>query len=278
MKLGFHISIAGGFENVLARTKKRNCETIQIFSRNPRAWKYKEIDEEDCAIFKKQVLENNIAPVFVHVPYLINLGSEKKELFEKSIDSLVADLLRAEKVGAQYLITHCGSNPNTKAGIRLMADAILRALSKVDNRVILLIENTAGSGNEFGYRFEHLRLILDSVSSNRLGVVLDTAHAFAAGYDLRTKEAVDVAMQEFDRIIGIKNLHLVHFNDAKAQLGSKTDRHWHIGKGEIGEGMKFIINHHTLKHLPFIMETPRTDTQEDLMNMRVARELIKSVS
>lgn len=278
MKLGFHISIAGGFQYVLERAQKRNCETIQLFSRNPRGWKYKEIDEEDCTIFKKQMRTNNISPVFVHVPYLINLGSEKKELFEKSIDSLVLDLLRAEKVGAQYLITHCGSNPNTEAGIQLMVDAISRTFSRVNNRVILLIENTAGSGNEFGFRFEHLKLILDGVASNNLGVVLDTAHAFAAGYDLRTKETVDATIQEFDRIIGIKNLHLVHFNDSKTELGVKSDRHWHIGQGKIGKGMGFIINHPALNHLPFIMETPRTDTTEDLLNMRVARKLVKKVS
>lgn len=274
MKLGFHISIEGGFKYVLERAQKRNCETIQIFSRNPRGWTYKKIDEEDCTIFRKQSLKNNISPIFIHVPYLINLGSDKKELFKKSVDSLITDLIRAEKLGAQYLITHCGSNPNTEQGIKKMTKAILRAFSQVDNGVVLLLENTAGSGNGFGYTFEQLKQILDGVASKRLGIVFDTSHAFAAGYDLRTENAVDKTIEKFDGIIGINNLHLIHFNDAKAKLGSRNDRHWHIGKGEIGKGMAFIINHPALRHLPFIMETPRTDTREDLMNMQVTRELI----
>ncbi len=274
MKLGFHISIAGGFKYVLERAQKRNCETIQIFSRNPRGWSYKKIDEQDCTIFKKHIIKNKISPIFIHLPYLINLGSDQKELFNKSVDSLITDLIRAEKLGAQYLITHCGSNPNIEQGIKKMTEAILRAFSRVNNGVVLLLENTAGTGNGFGYNFEQLKQILDGVASERLGIVLDTAHAFAAGYDLRTENAVNATIEKFDETIGINNLHLIHFNDSKTKLGSRVDRHWHIGKGEIGKGMAFIINHPALRHLPFIMETPRTDTREDLMNMQVARKLV----
>ncbi len=278
MKLGFHISIAGGFKYILERAQKRNCETIQIFSRNPRGWNYKKIDEEDCTIFKKQTINNKISPVFVHLPYLINLGSDQEELFNKSVGSLITDLIRTEKLGAQYLITHCGSNPIIERGIKKMTEAILQAFSLVDNGVILLLENTAGSGNSFGYNFEQLKQILDGVASERLGIAFDTAHAFAAGYDLRTENAVNATIEKFDETIGINNLHLIHFNDSKTKLGSRMDRHWHIGKGEIGKGMAFIINHHALRHLPFIMETPRTDTREDLMNMQVARKLIHKES
>ncbi|MEO0184633.1 MAG: deoxyribonuclease IV [candidate division WOR-3 bacterium] len=275
MKLGFHISIMGGFKNVVARAKKRNCETIQIFSRNPRGWKYKSIDEEDCQVFKEQIRENNISPIFVHLPYLINLGSDNNELFKKSIASLTEDLKRAKKLGARYLITHCGSNKNAKTGIRRMAQAIIQAFIEVDNDVTLLIENTAGSGNEFGYDFEQLRGILDAVNSNRIGIVFDTAHAFAAGYELKTKKGVDETIKKMERIVGIERVHLIHFNDSMTKIGSRKDRHWHIGKGEIGAGMKFIINHSALRHLPFIMETPRTNTKEDLLNLKVVREMIK---
>ncbi|MGB9721144.1 MAG: deoxyribonuclease IV [bacterium] len=276
MKLGFHISIMGGFRNVLTRAKRRNCETIQIFSRNPRGWKYKDIDEEDSQVFKKQIRDSNIAPIFVHLPYLINLGSHNNELFNKSIASLTADLIRTEKLGARYLITHSGSNQNVKAGIKRMVKAIIQAFVQVDNDVVLLVENTAGSGNEFGHKFEQLKEILDGVGSDRIGIVFDTAHAFEAGYELRTKKGVDETISRLERIIGIERVHLVHFNDSRTKIGSKRDRHWHIGKGEIGRGMKFIINHSALRHLPFIMETPRTDTKEDLVNMSIARKMIKN--
>ncbi|MEO0123535.1 MAG: deoxyribonuclease IV [candidate division WOR-3 bacterium] len=276
MKLGFHISIAGGFRYVYTRAKETNSETIQIFSRNPRSWKYKDIDDEDCLIFTKQIKENGIAPVFIHLPYLNNLGSNNDLLYKRSVDSLIEDLKRAEKLKAEYLITHSGSNPHLKSGIKKMIEAIIRALSVINNNVIILIENTAGSGNEFGYRFEQLSEILKGVNSNRLGIVFDTAHAFAAGYELRTEKGVNETIKNLERYIGFENIHLIHFNDSLAKLGSKKDRHWHIGKGEIGKGMKFIINHPGLKDLPFIMETPRAGIKEDLMNMAMAREMIRN--
>jgi len=274
MRLGFHISIAGGFKHVLERAQRRNCETIQLFSRNPRGWKYKKIDEQDCTIFKKQTLENNITPVFIHLPYLINLGSNKDELFNKSIVSLIEDLIRTEKLGAQFLITHSGSNHSAKSGIKRMIESISQAFSQVDNDVILLVENTAGSGKEFGHNFEQLKQILYGVSSKRIGIVFDTAHAFEAGYELRTKKGVDETIRKMEKTVGIERIHLIHFNDSMTKLGSRRDRHWHIGKGEIGRGMEFIINHPVLNHLPFIMETPRIDTEEDLINMSVARKMI----
>jgi|UniRef100_A0A7V3RJ12 deoxyribonuclease-4 len=276
MKLGFHISISGGLKNVCKRALIRNCETIQVFSRNPRGWDYKELNDEDCTIFKEQITANDITPVFVHLPYLINLGSNNIELYKKSIASLIEDLKRAEKIGAQFLISHSGSNPDLDEGIEKMIQAIKSALSTVDNRVIILIENTAGGGNEFGYAFEHIKKIIDGVNSNRIGMVFDTAHAFAAGYELRTEKGVDETLGILDRLVGLRRVHLVHFNDSMAEFGSRKDRHWHIGKGKIGKGMGFIINHPKLKHLPFIMETPRNDTEEDLMNMDIARKLIKN--
>ncbi len=275
MRLGFHISIAGGFKNVIERARKRNCQTIQIFSCNPRSWKHKDIDEVDCQAFKRLVQENEVTPVFVHLPYLINLGSENDELFHRSISALIEDLIRTEKLGAQYLILHSGSNNNAKSGIRRMVQGINQAFDEIDTKIILLIENTAGSGNEFGYNFEQLCEILDGIHSNRTGIVFDTAHAFEAGYELRTRKGVDETIRKMEKILGMERVFLVHFNDSMTKIGSRIDRHWHIGKGEIGKGMRFIINHPALTDLPFIMETPRTDTEEDISNMAIARKMIR---
>jgi len=276
MKLGFHISIAGGFKYVCTRAKQTESETIQVFSRNPRSWKYKDIDDEDCAIFKKQIIDYDIAPVFVHLPYLNNLGSGNDVLYERSIVSLMEDLKRAEKLNAEYLITHSGSNLDIKSGIKRMIEAIIKALSHINNNVIILVENTAGSGNEFGYNFEQLGEIIKGVNSRRIGVVFDTAHAFAAGYELRTEKGVNETITILEKFIGLDYVYLIHFNDSLAKLGSKKDRHWHIGKGEIGKGMEFIINHPAFKHLPFIMETPRTGINEDLLNMATAKKMIRN--
>uniref|UniRef100_A0A7C6EKR4 Probable endonuclease 4 n=1 Tax=candidate division WOR-3 bacterium TaxID=2052148 RepID=A0A7C6EKR4_UNCW3 len=276
MKLGFHISIAGGFKYVCTRAKQTASETIQVFSRNPRSWKYKAIDDEDSAIFKKQIIDYGIGPVFVHLPYLNKLGSSNDILYERSIASLMEDLKRAEKLNAEYLITHSGSNLDIKSGIKKMIEAIIKALSHINNNVIILVENTAGSGNEFGYNFEQLGEIIKGVNSNRIGIVFDTAHAFAAGYELRTDKGVNETIRSLEKFIGLEHIYLIHFNDSLAKLGSKRDRHWHIGKGEIGKGMEFIINHPAFKHHPFIMETPRTGIKEDLLNMATARKMIRN--
>ena len=275
MRIGFHISIAGGFKNILERAKQRGCTTIQLFSRNPRGWKYNPLDEDDITLFKQEMKNENIAPVFVHMPYLPNLASSKTDLRKRSLDSLIEDLIRSEKIGAQYLIMHIGSSEDKDTGLRLMVDGINQALLEVGNTIILLLENTAGSGNELGFRFEEIRAIIDGVDKDeRIGLVLDTAHAFEAGYDLATREAVSNTVAEFDKIIGLKKLHLIHLNDSKTKLGSHSDRHWHIGKGEIGKGLGYLLNHRLLRDKPFIMETPRTNLKEDLMNMKVVRRLL----
>jgi len=155
-----------------------------------------------------------------------------------------------------------------------MSRGISRALKKAPNNVMLLLENTAGSGNELGHDFLQLKSIFDHVEqSQRVGFVFDTAHAFAAGYDLRTRKAVGRTISELDRIIGLHRLFLIHLNDSKTDRGSHRDRHWHIAKGKIGRGMAYILQHEALQHLPFIMETPRKDAKDDRMNMRMAKKL-----
>jgi deoxyribonuclease-4 len=275
IRFGFHISIAQGFARITARALERQCQTVQIFSRNPRRWKYNALDREDCAAFAGDLAQALIAPVFVHMPYLPNLAALESKSHDRAADSLQEELRRAEVLGAGYVIMHAGSSTDLNAGIRQMVSGINRALGAVQNKVVVLIENTAGRGNEIGHRFEHLAEITSGIKDRlRIGITFDTAHAFEAGYDLRSKNAVDRTLKEFDRAIGIKMLRLVHFNDSKTALGSRHDRHWHIGKGEIGKGMGHIANHPRLDGKPFIMETPRMNLSDDLMNMAAARKLV----
>lgn len=277
MRFGFHVSIAGGVQHAVARALERQCETIQIFSRNPRGWNYRPLDTDDVAQFRHGILKHNIQPVFVHMPYLANLASTEDPLFRRSLDSLVEDLKRTAQLGASYLILHVGSAPEPDKGLKQMSKGINRAFRTVGtrNNVTLLLENTAGSGRELGHEFGQLRTIIDQVEErDRIGIVLDTAHACAAGYDLRTASAVDRCVTEFDRVIGLDRLALIHLNDAKHDCGSRRDRHWHIGQGTIGTGMRHILRHAALQDRPFIMETPRTNLKEDLMNMQEVRRLL----
>ncbi|RKX70478.1 endonuclease [candidate division WOR-3 bacterium] len=277
MRFGFHISISGGFKNVVKRAKERSCETIQLFSRNPRGWKYTKLDPEDIKTFRSELEGSGIEPVFVHMPYLPNLATGKKELFTNSVLSLKEELRRAEMIGAGYVVIHVGSRVglDEETALEHVIKGINLALKGVKNRVMILLENTAGMGSEIGYRFEEIRRIIEKVTDpERIGVVLDTAHAYEAGYDL--KNELDSVVEEFDRIIGLSRLKLLHLNDSKTKLGSRIDRHWHIGKGEIGkEGFRRIVNHKKLRHLPGIMETPRKNKKEDLMNMRMIRSLVE---
>lgn len=279
MRFGFHISITGGFKTVVTKAKAKNCKTIQVFSRNPRGWQYGDLDQIDVEQFKQELKTSDISPVFVHMPYLPNLASGEKTLFRKSVDSLIADLRRCEILGAPYLIMHVGKRltASETEAIKNVATGINQAFEKVANRVKLLLENTAGMGSEIGYNFTQLRAIIQLVENkNRIGVVLDTAHAFEAGYNLATKDGLTATLKEFDELIGLKRLHLLHLNDSKTELGSRIDRHWHIGEGKIGNaGFRNIVNHPLLKHLPGIMETPRMTDKEDLKNMKTILSLVQ---
>ncbi len=271
MRFGFHISINGGFSQVVKRAKKNKCETIQIFSRNPRGWKYSPFNPREVEIFKKEIARSSIFPVFVHLPYLPNLASPKADLYGKSVASLVEDLRRGEILEAPFLIIHVGSRvgTNEENAVNAVARGINEAFLEVNNRIVLLLENTAGQGSEIGHTFAQIKAIIDKVDqSERVGVCLDTAHAFEAGYNISNKEGLDATLEEFDKLIGLKKLRLIHLNDSKTPLGSRVDRHWHIGKGEIGiKGFENIVNHPSLIHLPGIMETPRKNEEEDQGNM-----------
>jgi len=279
MRFGFHISIAGGFSRVAERAELRGCETIQLFSRNPRGWKYSPLGEKNIEEFRSSIKSSGLFPVFLHLPYLPNIASQESKFYKRSVDSVITDLERAEKLGAQYLIIHIGHRMESSEdeGIEAVFQGINQAFEKVKNPVILLMENTAGQGTEIGYTFDQIKKIIERVHDHqRMGVCLDTAHSFEAGYDLSNKDGLERTLETFDQTIGLKRLRLLHLNDSKTPLGSRKDRHWHIGEGYIGlEGFRNLINHPLLRHLPGIMETPRKDTIEDLKNMEVIRSLIE---
>ena len=278
MRFGFHISIAQGFSKVVEKAKKTNCETIQLFSRNPRGWKHTDLNHEEVEQFKAKLASSNIFPCFQHLPYLPNLAAAKEELYTRSISSLCEDLRRAETLNIPFLVVHVGNRVtlNEEEAIEKVVKGINESLLRVPNQVMILLENTAGQGTELGSTFSQLQNILFGVENKeRMGICLDTAHAFEAGYDLSTQKGLDATLDEFDQLIGLKNLHLLHLNDSKTPLASHSDRHWHIGKGHIGlEGFRKIVNHPLLNHLPGIMETPRKDPKDDLRNMEVLRNLI----
>jgi deoxyribonuclease-4 len=214
--------------------------------------------------------------VLVHIPYLINLATPDNVLRKRSMAAYAEDLERTDMLGAEYFVTHLGSHVGSgeEAGIASFTRSLDSVLKKIRPKCTILLENTAGSGNNLGYRFEHIRMIMDGLSWKNVGVCLDTEHAYGAGYDLSSKKGLDKALKDFDDIVGLGKIKAVHYNDSKAKLGSRVDRHEHIGKGNIGkEGMKRIITHTKLRHLPFIMETPKKSPKDDPMNIKTAKGL-----
>jgi deoxyribonuclease-4 len=279
VRVGVHVSIAGGIANSVDRAMERGCDVFQIFSRNPRGWKYKDLELKDLESFIAKLENSNIGPAFDHMPYLPNLASSNEEVYSQSVATLTVELLRCGQLHISYLVTHLGSHLGSgrEAGLRRIVGAIDAAFSGVENDVMLLLENTAGTKNSMGGSFDDMAAIVDSLNSQRLGICLDTCHLFAAGYELRTTEGLNQTLGEFDRAIGLDRLKLVHLNDSKGALGSGLDRHEHIGLGAIGvEGFKAILGHEKIRALPLILETPIDSRRDDRGNLKVVRELASS--
>ena len=278
-RIGVHVSIAGNIWESLERAKGLGCNAMQIFSRNPRGWQAAELASADIERFKALKKEYDIRPVVVHVPYIINLATPDRGLYKKSIIAFIEDLERSELLGAEYFVTHLGSHVGSREdeGIERFAQALDGIIKKVRPGTMILLENTAGSGSWIGYKFEHIKRIIDNISdAGNVGVCLDTAHTFEAGYRVDTKAGLDKALKEFDRFVGTERIKVVHFNDSLSSAGSHVDRHQHIGKGNIGlEGMKRIINHPKLHNAAFILETPKVSDRDDKRNLAVARKLAK---
>ncbi len=279
MKLGSHVSIAGGIDKAPGRADELGANCLQIFSKNPRGWKARELSNTEVEITRAKLKELSLDPLVVHITYLVNVASPKKDLYEKSLNGLITDLERSGCIGAKYLVLHPGKYTGTtkQEAIQRIAESINHAFVEVPNEVILLLENVSGAGTEIGQTFEELQAIIDLVEDKRrLGVCFDTCHGFAAGYDLRTEESVELVLKHFDQVIGIDKLKLIHANDAKAGIGSNLDRHEHIGLGEIGEmGFRALVNHHWVVEydIPFILETPIDELGDHQTDINKLREL-----
>lgn len=259
--LGAHVSIAGGVFNAIANGERIGANAIQIFSKNQTRWVAKPLSDEDAKKFRDAWRRSGIREVVIHDSYLINLGSPDPDLLKKSREAFLDEMDRAEKLGVRWLVFHPGSHMNAgeEAGLTTIADSLNWLISqRPAYKIRLLLETTAGQGTNLGYTFEQLAYIWDRVEEkSRLGICLDTAHLFAAGYDLRSEEAYEETLQKFDTILGLQNLYAIHINDSKKDLGSRVDRHDHIGEGLLGlETFRRIVNDPRLKSIPKLLETP----------------------
>jgi len=281
MLLGVHVSVEGKIYETVEVAHQLGCDTMQIFLRNPQRWRKDFLIPEDMDEFIRRRDKFGIKPLFIHIPYLINLASPEPGLYKDSIEAYIEDILEAFVLRADYIVTHMGSHKETseEAGIKRLTDALNIILEKTKGAEVgILLENTSGSGSWLGYKFSHQKKILQGIKQKeRVGLCLDTAHAFLAGYNIAEKEGLEAMLKEIDELVGINLIKLIHLNDAKGELGSKHDRHDHIGKGTIGlEGMKRIINHPKLKNIPLILETPKKTETDDMMNLSLVRKLRKS--
>ncbi|MCK9276919.1 MAG: deoxyribonuclease IV [Methanoculleus sp.] len=276
--VGCHVSIAGSIDLAVGRARELGCDTFQIFSRNPRGWKAKDLDQGTADAFRTAVSASGLGPVVDHMPYLPNPASPDDEIYDKSVAALTGELRRCDLLGIPYLVTHLGHHrgAGTEAGQERVVAAINRALTDAgEDDVMLLLENTAGEKNSVGSTFADLSRIMDGIDAvEKIGICFDTCHAFAAGYDLRTAEGIEVAFVEVDDLIGLRHLRVVHLNDSKGDLGGGLDRHEHVGLGSIGEeGFRHILRHPGVRSLPLICETPVDERRDDVGNIAKVREL-----
>jgi deoxyribonuclease-4 len=277
--LGAHQSIAGGVEKSLVRGQEAGCDTIQIFVKSPNRWASKPFAEENVAAFKEAVVESGIWPVFAHSLYLINMATPDDALWLKSVDALVDDLERCELLGLPGLVIHPGSHRGSgeEPGIA----RIVAALDEVHHRlpgyqVQIWLETTAGQGDHLGYTFDQLwAMIGASRQPDRLGVCFDTAHAFAAGYELRTKEGYEATWDSFNALLGLDRLKAIHLNDSKKEKGSRVDRHEHISQGLLGlEPFRLLLNDARFHGVPMTLELD-AETEGIKSNLATLRSLIE---
>ncbi len=279
IRLGFHIPIAGGWKRTLAGAIRRRCSTCQVFTSAPVQWARHHLDAAQAAWFAAALKAHDIQPLFVHAPYLLNVASPAASLRRKSMRCLADELRRAALLQAAGVVLHLGSvgpRGRISAGLKRVARTLDEALERSESPCPLILENSAGQGNSIGRSIEQIRDIIGCSRYPRmLQACLDTAHAFAAGYPIHTPEGLEELLAEIDRQLGGGRLVLIHANDTIAPLGSRRDRHWHIGQGNIGTAaFKRLVNHPRLDGLPFIMETPGTE-EDDRRNMRVMRRLVE---
>lgn len=278
--LGAHMSTAGGVWRVFERASSLGCTAVQLFVKSNTQWKSKVLKEEDVHLFQQERARTGIGSVIAHSSYLINLCAVKTEFLRRSRESLVEEIRRCARLGIPYIVFHPGSHMGRgeKEGI----DRIVESLNSVHERthecpVMSLLETTAGQGTSIGYRFEHLRAIIDRVEAkSRVGVCIDTSHIFAAGYDIRAEQGYTAVFQEFDAVVGFHRVRVLHLNDSKRECGSRVDRHEHIGKGALGiHPFRLLMNDERFRSIPKILETPKDDDlRYDRMNLHTLVKLV----
>jgi len=277
-RIGFHAPIKGGLHQALIVAKEIGCDTVQIFSRNPRGWAAKPLTAADIALFKKIRRATKLTPVVIHCNYLVNLAAADELMLQKSRASFREEVERAILLGVDYLVVHPGSARGAceADGIRTCAASIKIACRRLNlGKLRILLENTAGQGECIGHRFEHLREIMDLCPQLPLGVCLDTAHAFTAGYDIREHDGLEALISRIKTTVGTKNIRAIHFNDSRAPYNSRVDRHWHIGEGHIGAAaLRRVAQHPKLAQAAFILETPYDDPRADLKNLELLRSFV----
>jgi len=291
MRLGAHMSVSEGKHMAYHRGRELECETIQVFIRNVRSWSSKPLIQKDIDKFlkTKDEFKEEIWPVISHNSYLINLASIDNEKLEKSYSAMLDELTKATQLGIEYVNIHPGVIPMSDKNEITKNEALLQIASQVNklmaetkgSKVIILLETTAGQGRGLGNKFHHFGTIINKIKDkSRIGICFDTAHSFAAGYDFTNKKKYSEMWNHFDDAIGLDYLFAFHLNDTEKELGSRVDRHTHIGQGKIGkEPFGFLVNDEKFKDIPGILETPKgKDLKEDIMNLKTLKDLRKQRS
>ena len=280
MRLGVHVSIAGQLADAVDRAVALGCNTMQIFARNPRGWAVPPLPAAASDAFRRRRQAATLGPVVVHAPYLYNLASPEDRLWRDSIAQMATDVQRSDQFGADFYVLHLGSHrgEGEDAGVARVAEAVGRVLDGATPKLMLLLENSAGSGHCVGGRFEQIAAILATLQApGRVGMCLDSAHTFTSGYDLRTPAGVATILNTLERTVGAERVKVVHLNDSKAAFASHVDRHWHIGEGQIGlAGLRAFVTHPLLRDKPFILETPKDSDAADPRNLATVRAFFKT--
>jgi deoxyribonuclease-4 len=282
MLIGAHLSVSGGVDKSFARAAELKCTAFQIFTKSNRQWQAKDLDPEEIERYLQLQEETGIIPVVCHASYLLNLGTPDDAIWQKSIDALVVELERCELLHIPYLVVHPGSH--VKSGVEAGLARVSQALDIVHARLPevqakIALEITAGQGATLGSTFEEIAAIIAGCQQpERLVVCFDTCHALAAGYEFRTKESYEAMLDEFDRVIGLDRLKVVHLNDSQKDLGSRIDRHTHIGEGCIGlEPFSYFLNDPRLEKVPLLIETPvDNDPEDNIRNLKALLSLIEN--
>jgi deoxyribonuclease-4 len=275
MRFGVHVGIGKGFAKSVAEALAAGCDCIQIFAGNPRAFRIAAFDPKEWEAFRRLRTERGIQPTVIHTSYLINLATAQKDLHDKSVALVANDLRIAAQAGIEYVNTHLGSygNQSRDVGFQRICKTIERLIGDAPPGPMLLLENSAGAGSLCGGTLDELGAILKAVGSKRVGVCLDTAHAWASGYNLATAEGLDGFLRDIRKHIGFRRVRALHMNDTQVELGARRDLHWHVGKGKIGTaGFKRLLTVAELAHVACICETPKSPA-DDAKNVAMVRRL-----